>query len=423
MLLISPCILLLTMLVPALPREDPHSAFGEGVCGVGDLNDDGFGDFLVADPGWAVFGHTYSKLDERGRVWALSGKDGATLWSVESDHLDDGFGCGLSRYGDVNGDGVPDCLVGTKDLRPEGLGFVYVLCGKTGEVLRTFHGTRVTDGFGLTLEGLGDVDGDGVPDFAVGSLGVETDDGPAGGSRIELLSGKSGKLLYASLCWISGFYGPDRPALRLGDVNGDGHTDFALYGGKGKSRAPFEVISGLDFSVIWKSVSAEDTLRPQSSIDWNGDGLLDVVAIAVGGVEVRAGDDGRRLAKIDAGCFGSSGYGQPILAIPDIDGDEIPELLIPKHTEGINWGCVRLRSGKDGQLIFATEPNGAWHFGLFLDTVDDVDGDGVPDFIVGGEHLVSRDRGKCWVHSGATGRELAVYVRQGDEVIHQARGR
>jgi len=422
MLLISPCILLLTMLVPSLSWEDPHSAFGEGVCGVGDLNGDGFGDFLVADPGWAVFGHTYSKQDERGRVWALSGKDGATLWSVASEHLDDGFGCGLSRYGDVNGDGVSDCLVGTKDLRPEGLGFVYVLCGKTGEVLRTVHGTRVADGFGLTLEGLGDVDADGVPDFAVGSLGINTDDGPVRRSRVELFSGKSGRLLYAGLCSIA-TYGPARPALRLGDVNEDGHADFVLYRGRGKSPASFEVISGLDFSVIWRPTSAEDTLRPQSSIDWNGNGVLDVIVLGADGVEVRAGGDGIQLAKMGAEYPGHSRYNNPIRAIPDVNGDEIPELLIPNHTEGINWGCVRLRSGKDGQLIFATEPNGAWHFGQFLDVVDDVDGDGVPDFVVGGEHLVSRDRGKCWVHSGATGRELAVYVRQGDEVIHHARGR
>ena len=111
-------------------------------------------------------------------------------------------------------------------------------------------------------------------------------------------------------------------------------------------------------------------------------------------------------------------YGAGLVhVVGDVDGDERPDFVVANHTEGINWGCVRLHSGKGGSELYATKPNGAWHFGLFMDAIGDVDGDGVSDFVVGGEHIVSGGAGLAWIHSGATGVELAELVRRGDEVV------
>lgn len=393
-----------------IEMPDEHSSFGEGVCGVGDVDGDGVPDWLVADPGFAVLGNSYSANEQRGRVWMISGKDRSTIWSVASDQLDDGFGCGLSRFGDVNGDGVPDCLVGTKDLHPNRRGSVRVLCGKSGEVIRVFEGRRQGDAFGITVEGLGDVDGDGVPDLAIGSLGLDASN--SFGGRVEVLSGDTGAVLHSIDCWIGGYYGESRPALRLGDVNGDGRADFVVTRLLDESDGSFEVRSGLDFVVLWSRAADERKQRPVSTFDWNADGVLDLICVGQHKVHVRSGADGTRLAFLDLGTLGGR-----VRVMNDVDGDLVPDLLVPDPDEGVAFGCVRLLSGRDGRELYVTPPSDGWHFGLFFDPVGDLDGDGVADFVAGGEHIVSRGPGVYWVHSGATGQRIGRYGRLWNYIV------
>src|SRR5262245_19897215 len=72
----------------------------------------------------------------------------------------------------VDGAGVPDFLVGAPNdyysfahLGTAGRALLY--SGATNGLLRTFDGDAEQDSFGTTVASLGDVDGDGVPDFAI----------------------------------------------------------------------------------------------------------------------------------------------------------------------------------------------------------------------------------------------------------------
>jgi hypothetical protein len=115
-------------------------------------------------------------------VWLLGGalaSEGQTLLF----RLDDpkpqesaSFGSALAAVGDVDGDGVPDLAVGAPGQEVAGRnsqGQVSVLSGATGSLLHTLDDPtpRAGASFGSALAAVGDVDGDGVPDLAVGAPG------------------------------------------------------------------------------------------------------------------------------------------------------------------------------------------------------------------------------------------------------------
>ena len=83
----------------------------------------------------------------------------------------DGFGIGVSDAGDIDGDGADDLVVGAwqhAGAAPSG-GKLYVLSGATGAVVRTITGAKEGETLGFDTTTLGDVDGDGTPDFLVTS--------------------------------------------------------------------------------------------------------------------------------------------------------------------------------------------------------------------------------------------------------------
>jgi hypothetical protein len=80
----------------------------------------------------------------------------------------------VTGVGDVNGDNTADVLVGAADADvddEEGAGRAYLLSGSDGSLLRTYESPRPESGaeFGGSVATLGDADGDGTPDLAVGA--------------------------------------------------------------------------------------------------------------------------------------------------------------------------------------------------------------------------------------------------------------
>ena len=89
----------------------------------------------------------------------------------------------------MDGDGHDDLVVGAwqNGEHAPSAGKVYVYSGKDGSVLRTLTGTVPGDTFGFDATGMGDVDGDGVPDFVITSAWSD-DHGPQTG-RTYIISG------------------------------------------------------------------------------------------------------------------------------------------------------------------------------------------------------------------------------------------
>jgi len=122
---------------------------------------------------------------------------------------------------DVNGDGVPDTVVGSGPGSPTHL---RVLDGKTGAELFALDPFEASFTGGVFVSA-GDINGDGVPDLI-----VSPDEG--GGPRVRVFSGKG-------FTQLADFFGIDDPNFRggartaTGDLNGDGVADLVVAAGFG----------------------------------------------------------------------------------------------------------------------------------------------------------------------------------------------
>lgn len=180
----------------------PGDAFGGSVSGVGDVNGDGHADVIVgttaASPGYAN---------------VYSGANGSVLHAFVGTAADGLFGTSVCSVGDVNGDGHIDFGVGASNdghdvwnpgvppFEPphwttDHVGVVVVFSGLDGHVLYEVFGRSEHDGFGYSIDGTGDVDGDGNDDFVVGTASLESIGSPG---YARLVSGVDGTTIFTFL--------------------------------------------------------------------------------------------------------------------------------------------------------------------------------------------------------------------------------
>lgn len=208
-----------------------YSLFGpaqtRGATGIGDITGDGRSDFVI---GW----------HNSGLASVHSGSDGATLASFCMQYAGVNL-CGGSMgltpvaLGDISGDGVPDFALGNPEIGfvpIEASGFVTVYSGADFSVLQQKWGrlwglTIPYEGFGRWVGGGTDVNGDGVNDL------VASSDWFNGGALFfSVLSGRTGQVLYRLRSELYGGTFPislhGRGCTTLGDLNGDGCAEWAV---------------------------------------------------------------------------------------------------------------------------------------------------------------------------------------------------
>ncbi len=204
--------------------DDHTDEFGARLRGAGDVNQDGRGDLIVG-----------SVRDDNGGTNAgsahlISGDQGATLWRADGEAKGDEFGNSLGASGDdMNGDGTPDVVVGT-DQRD----YVHVLSGVDGSVIRRVSaGDTGSSGttFGHGVTALGDIDGDGLGEYAVGDFTAYVL------GQVRVFSGATGDEIYV-LTWVDQNDRYGSTVENVGDLNGDGLDEFAI-GAFGFDPAPF----------------------------------------------------------------------------------------------------------------------------------------------------------------------------------------
>lgn len=91
------------------------------------------------------------------------------------------------------------------------------------------------------------------------------------------------------------------------------------------------------------------------------------------------------------------------VATPDLDGDGVDDLAGSFYVNAARED-VFARSGKTGDVLFLRE--GPDETGLHVASVDDVDGDGVPDLVAGAYVVDAGERGRVFALSGADGALL-----------------
>lgn len=199
---------------------------------IGDFDADGLSDALVALP-WA----DGSAGPGAGRATVLSRLTGAPLLELDGEAGGDAFGASAALLGDWDGDGAPEFALGAPWHDAGGrrdAGRAYVYAGAGGALLRTLDGESAYDGFGSAIAGPGDLDGDGAPELLVGAPSREGPQGWTNGKAYAFSRDRPAPLR----AWIGG---PDRElfgALLAGlpDRDGDGAPDLAV----GAWRSPKE---------------------------------------------------------------------------------------------------------------------------------------------------------------------------------------
>ena len=227
----------------------------------------------------------------------------------------------------------------------------------------------------------------GVATFSI--VAALTSTAPGAPLRYTIPAGPNNTLLGSSI-------------VALGDLNGDGIRDFAvgdpgyaasapdssLIAGSGKVL----VVSGINGAIIRELLgtpaSGQAFGTSLASLDANGDGVSDIAVGATGGngtVWVYSGVDGTVLQAITAPSPGSGSlFGQALANAGDQNADGKDDLFAGAPGADTLAGKVLVLSGADGALILEFTPGVQnAEFGYSLATVADLSADGRLDVVVG----------------------------------------
>ncbi|MBI5431925.1 MAG: FG-GAP repeat protein [Planctomycetes bacterium] len=333
----------------------------------------------------------------------------------------DRLGTSVAELGDVDGDGVPELLVGTPGYDFTSLGGAKVLSGATGVTLTAVVGpsTGTYMGFGNAVHALGDVDGDGAPDFAV-STPFESSASEINAGFVRVFSSTTGALLLQ----LSGGIGDElfgTSVAAAGDLDGDGRADLfvgvpGVDVGPVTSAGAVRAVSGLDGSTLWQfagSVLFEALgTRAVAAGDLDGDGVIDVAAVG-GSLPIRlqtiSGTTGQMLYPI--GPIATASIVVSLAGGKDLDGDGIGDLALGDPFAN----RVRTFSGANGAPLATFTPSGSScgliYWGTDVALLDDRDGDGLADV------AIHEATGLIEVLSGVGGARLFSLRRAGASAL------
>ncbi|MBI3818476.1 MAG: FG-GAP repeat protein [Planctomycetes bacterium] len=281
--------------------------FGKSIDGGADIDGDGTNDLVMTFTGFPGAGTPYYR--------AISGATGADIYHI----LDPQVAGDIRIVGDIDGDGLADIIL-TKNIVAE------VRVGVAANLLFTVPGY----GAYSRVSPAGDVNLDGIPDFAVSDVSANSNKG-----KITIYSGGSAQPLYVmSGLAPGGRFGSSMDVV--GDINNDGIADFA--GGApyaslfGIHTGGVQVHSGANGSLLailrGKNIQDSFGFSLRGAGDVNGDGLADLIVGSPGEISYSNWDQGTATVVSFAKGLQQFGTG--------LDGCDGPETLNSHFQPKIN---------------------------------------------------------------------------------------
>jgi hypothetical protein len=316
------------------PTFDTRGRFGEAMVGL-DYNLDGVSDWVITNPGFNNGNGSWSLRpgSVAGGAPARGGNVGIALAPANSRP-----GIVAASLGDIDNDGFVEMAASSES----GPVFVFDFAGNTIRHRATV--TEAAMGFGAAIAGHCDFDGDGRDDMAIGAPGSDAVFIYLGANATSASWTSSARLTAPTVGTSFG------AAVACGHLDGDGLTDLVIG-------------------------------APRSSLDR---GAAHRYSTQPGGrtFNLRTSRDG-----ITAG----DSFGSAVFAARDLDGDGRCDVLVSARGADAgalvdNGSVTLLRSTMDGTRTLSSVVGGSAageQLGGALSSIGDLNGDGLPDVVVG----------------------------------------
>ena len=365
--------------------------FGQSIANIGDLNGDGISDIAVGASGDDTGG------DYRGAIYVLfMNHNGTVSHTIEinsntpngPDLNDfDYFGSSITNIGDLNNDGISDIAVGGTGGTLGGTVHI-MLMNSNGTVSRTMmldnntaNGPVVNeyDYFGQSIANIGDLNGDGISDIAVGAV---YDDGSSthhsanrGAMHIMFMNhdGTISRTIEINDATANGptlndsdYFG--QSIANIGDLNGDGVPDIAV--GESDDGAGATYIGTIQIMFMNSDGTISD--------------IMEINDTTTNGLVLNAGDN----------------FGRSIANIGDLNNDGVTDIAVGSNGNdagGTNRGSIYIMLLNSNGTVFRTmeinsntsngpDLNNGDQFGTSIANIGDLNNDGVTDIAVGANY-------------------------------------